>query len=83
MVRMIWYVRNYYEYWFNNKKMYLLATQVGTGIHTKTTSTTAEAVTLRAEFTSVADFAEEFTFVLGAVGGVQQLSAETYEKLAY
>lgn len=55
----------------------LVALEVIALIHGKAAGTTAETVALGAEFSSVADFAEEFTVVLRAVCRVEQLAAQT------
>lgn len=50
---------------------------MGAGVHAQATGTTAETVAFGSKFAGVAVFAEELTLVLGAVGGVQHLAAET------
>lgn len=46
-------------------------------IHGETTGSTAETVALGSKFAAMADFAEQFTVVLGAVCRVEQFAAET------
>lgn len=48
-----------------------------TGVHGQAAGAAAEAVTLRAVLASVAVLAEQLLLVLGAVGGVQRLVAQT------
>lgn len=46
-------------------------------VHRQAASSATEAVTLRAEFAAVADFAEQLALVLGAVCRVEQFAAKT------
>lgn len=58
----------------------LFFAEVVTGVHAEAASATAEAVALGAVLARVAHLAEELSLVLGAVGGVQQLVAQTCNK---
>lgn len=48
------------------------------GVHGQAAGAPAEAVALRPELARVAHLAEQLTLVLRAVGGVQQLGAQTW-----
>lgn len=50
---------------------------MGTGVHAQASSATAESVTLGSVFAGVAVLAVKFLLVLGAVGGVQHLTAKS------
>lgn len=53
---------------------------MGAGVHAQAASTTTEAVALGAILAGVAVLAKEFSFVLSAVGRVEQFAAETYKE---
>lgn len=46
-------------------------------IHRQATGSTTETVSFGSKFAGVADFAEELTFVFGAVRGVEKFTAKT------
>lgn len=48
---------------------------MGAGVHAEAAGTTAETVALGAVLAGVAILAEQLTFVLGAVGGVEEFAA--------
>jgi hypothetical protein len=47
-------------------------------VHAEAASTTTKAISLWAILACMAHFAEQFTFMLRAVGGVQKLVAHAY-----
>jgi hypothetical protein len=47
-------------------------------VHAKATGTTTKTISLGAIFACMAHFAEQLTFMLRAVGGVQKLVAHAY-----
>jgi hypothetical protein len=60
-----------------HSRCFLLLAEVVTGVHAEAASAAAKAVALGAVLARVAHLAEELSLVLSAVGGVQQLVAQS------